>query len=113
MTNIRVTAGKITVTATLDDSKCAGVILDSLPIQSEARRWGDEVYFGIPVDAPEEDPQAEVPPGGVGYWPPGRALCLFFGEKPYSPVNIIGQIDGDPNVLADVKDGDTVHVERA
>ena len=32
----------------------------------------------------------------VAYWPPGKALCLFFGQRPYSPVNVVGEIEGDP-----------------
>jgi hypothetical protein len=75
--------------------------------------WGDEVYFSVPVTADEEDPQAEVPSSTVAYWPPGKALCLFFGQTPYSPVNVVGQIEGDPNILAAVKDGQTVSVELA
>jgi hypothetical protein len=49
----------------------------------------------------------------VAYWPPGKALCLFFGQQPYSPVNIAGRIDGDPSVLAAVRDGDAIRVELA
>ncbi len=48
----------------------------------------------------------------VAYWPPGKALCLFFGQQPYSPVNIVGQLDGDPDVLGEVQDGEPVRVER-
>jgi hypothetical protein len=47
----------------------------------------------------------------VAYWSPGKALCLFFGQKPYSPVNVVGQIEGDPRVLAEVGDGEPVRVE--
>jgi len=73
--------------------------------------WGDEVYFSIPVEAGEEDPQEDVPSGSVAYWPPGKALCLFFGQQPYSPVNIVGRLEGDPQVLAGVSDYDPVWVE--
>ena len=59
----------------------------------------------------EEDPQAEVPSGGVAYWPPGNALCVFFGQTPYSPVNIVGTVEGDAKVLAAVKSGEAVRVE--
>ena len=63
------------------------------------------------MTAGEEDAQPDVPSGTVAYWPPGKALCLFFGQTPYSPVNVVGQIEGDPNVLASVRDSDAVHVE--
>jgi hypothetical protein len=47
----------------------------------------------------------------VAYWPPGKALCLFFGQTPYSPVNVVGTLDGDPQALAQVEEGDVVRVE--
>lgn len=111
MGNIRITLGNIAVEARLNDTKTAGLILDALPLESSAKLWGDEVYFDIPVSAPEEDPQADVQSGTVAYWPPGKALCLFFGQTPYSPVNVVGQLEGDPRELASVRDGDAVRVE--
>ena len=110
-TRIRISIGELTVTAGLNDSGTARMLRGSVPFESQARRWGKEVYFETPLEAGEEDAQAEVPPGTVAYWPPGKALCLFFGQQPYSPVNIVGQLDGDPNVLAEVQDGETVRVD--
>lgn len=111
MSRLRITLGEKVVTANLNMSRTARRIVEALPLQSTAQRWGDEVYFSIPVNAPEEEPRAEVPAGTVAYWPPGKALCLFFGQTPYSPVNVIGQIEGDPRVLAAVSDGQPVRVE--
>ncbi len=113
MTRIRITAGSVTVTGTLDDSKTAALLADVLPIRAKAHRWGDEIYFDTPISAPEENPQPAVPPGGIAYWPPGKALCLFFGQTPYSPVNLVGTYDGDPAALAAVKEGEAVVVEKA
>jgi len=112
MTRIQITIGDLSVTAKLDESKTTGMVLDALPIESRAQLWGAEVYFSIPVDAEEENAQADVPSGGVAYWPPGKALCLFFGQKPYSPVNVIGEIEGDAKVLASVSEGEAVRVEK-
>jgi hypothetical protein len=112
MTRIRITVGALSVTGTLDGSATAGLLAKALPIEARASRWGEEVYFDTPVAAPPERPQAVVPPGGIAYWPPGRALCLFFGQTPYSPVNVVGTYDGDPKALAAAKDGDAVRVER-
>ncbi len=113
MTRLRVTLGKLVVTVKLNSSRTARQVADALPIESTAQRWGDEVYFGIGVEAPEEEARAEVPSGTVAYWPPGKALCLFFGQTPYSPVNVVGEVEGDPRVLAQVTDGQPVRVERA
>jgi len=112
MTRIRITLGALSVTGTLDGSATAALLAGALPFEARASRWGGEVYFDAPVAAPPERPQAAVPPGGIAYWPPGKALCLFFGQTPYSPVNVVGTYDGDPKALAVVKDGDAVRVER-
>ena len=113
MARIRVKAGAVAVTVELNGSKTAGLVLGALPFDSRAQRWGDEVYFDAPVTAGEEDPQAAVPFGAVAYWPPGKALCLFFGQTPYSPVNVVGAVEGDAGALKAVRAGDPVRVEKA
>jgi hypothetical protein len=113
MNRIRATIGVVVVTAVLNDSSTARQLWEALPVESRAKRWGDEVYFETPVEAGEEDPQAEVSSGTVAYWPPGKALCFFFGQQPYSPVNVVGEVEGDPGVLSAVEDGEAVRVEGA
>ncbi len=113
MNRIRVTLGEVVVTAALNESSTARRLWEALPIESQAQRWGDEVYFETPVVVGEEDPQADVPSGAVAYWPPGKALCFFFGQQPYSPVNVVGEIEGDPGALSEVEDGEAVRVESA
>jgi uncharacterized protein len=98
--------------ADLNDSETAKKVWSALPIISSAKRWGDEVYFDIPVQAPEEDPQTEAPAGTIAFWPPGSAFCIFFGQTPYSAVNIIGRLHGDASVFAPVRDGESITVER-
>ncbi|MFH0963837.1 MAG: cyclophilin-like fold protein [Planctomycetota bacterium] len=113
MAKIRIESSSVSMTATLNESGTAKKILAILPVEATANRWGKEVYFSIPVKAGEEDPQASVPSGALGYWPPGDALCIFFGQTPYSPVNVVGSLDGDPNEFAKVKDGDAIKVVKA
>ncbi len=113
MNRIRVTLGEVVVTAVLNESNTARRLWEALAIDSRAQRWGDEVYFETPLEVGEEEPQADVPSGTVAYWPPGKALCLFFGQKPYSPVNVVGEVEGDPGVLSAVDDGEAVRVEAA
>jgi hypothetical protein len=97
----------------LNKSKTAKMLWEKLPIQSKAKIWGKEVYFQIPLKATQEDPQADVPPGTVAYWPPGEALCLFFGQKPYSPVNVVGELKCDPKLLERIKEGMSVKLIKA
>ena len=119
---ISVTAGDVAVTATLNDSDTAGLLWDALPLEASANTWGDEIYFRIAVQADEEDGASDVVDmGAVAYWPPGQALCLFFGRTPASrgdeiraasAVNVMGAIDGDATVLKQVRSGTRVVVER-
>ena len=120
---IRIEADGVVVSAALNDSTTADALWQALPITGSVQTWGDEIYFAIPVEVAEApDAQATVDRGAVAYWPPGGALCLFWGPtpmsrgdevRPASPVNVLGAIDGDPSVLARVADGAAITVERA
>jgi hypothetical protein len=88
-------------------------IADALPLEGEATRWGDELYFRTPVDVAAEEPRATVEPGTVAYWPQGSALCLFWGPTPAStgsepraasPVNVVAHLD-DLSPLSRLPDG--------
>jgi len=119
---IEISAGDVIVTAMLNDSDTADELWASLPITARAQTWGDEIYFSIPVSVEEAaDSQETVEMGAVAYWPPGSALCLFWGPtptsapgeiRPASAVNVMGLIDGDPTVLGGVADGTEVVVAR-
>jgi len=102
----------VETSAVLNDSATAAALWRALPLESPAQTWGAEVYFTVPVQCDEEDPQATVTEGAVGYWPPGSALCLFFGQQPVSPVNLVGVLEDDPGVLEAVRDGHVVRLER-
>ena len=122
MRKIRITAGGVTTTATLGETRTADAIWEALPIEGQANTWGDEIYFSIPVQLDEENARQVVALGDLGYWPPGAAFCIFFGPtpvssgdeiRPASPVNVFGRVDGDPLVFKQVRDGDRVRIERA
>ena len=110
MARIRIKSANVEMTAELNDSPTSGKLLDALPFESPAQLWGDEVYFVADV---ERDAQAVVPPGTIAFWPPGGCFCIFFGQTPASPVNVLGTLDGDPNEFAKVQSGETVRVELA
>ena len=101
----------VVMTAELNDSATAAALRRALPLESPAQTWGAEVYFSVPLECAADDARATVASGAVGYWPPGRAVCLFFGQQPVSPVNLIGALAGDPTVLEAVRDGQTVRLE--
>ena len=118
---IRITAGSIAAEATLHDSSTARAILDALPLEAKAETWGEEIYFAIPVSLKADGAQPVVELGDLGYWPPGRAFCIFFGPtpashgdeiRPASPVNVFGRVEGDPTVFRTVRAGTTVRLTR-
>ena len=119
---IKITAGSVEAYATLNDTQTAQAIWEALPIEASAQTWGDEIYFGIPVDAGTEKPQEVVELGDLGYWEPGSAFCIFFGPtpmshgdeiRPASPVTVFGKIEGDPKVFKSVRAGTKIRIEKA
>jgi len=118
---IRITAGQVSAAATLNDSSTGRAIWEALPIEAAGSTWGDEIYFGIPVDKSEEDAKDVVEVGDLGFWPPGHAFCIFFGPtpasrgdevRPASPVNVVGRVEGDAKVFKRVASGTKVRLER-
>ncbi len=121
-TPIRIRAGTVEVAAELNDSATAHAIAKGLPFEGIANTWGNEIYFSIPVRCADENHQAVVEMGDLGYWRPGNAFCIFFGAtpasrgneiRPASPVNVFGRVVGDATVLKSVSDGARVVVEAA
>lgn len=119
---LRITAGSVSALAALDESGTARAIWDALPIEASASTWGDEIYFAIPVKLEEDGAREVVDLGDLGYWPPGRGFCIFFGPtpasqgseiRPASPVNVFGRIEGDATVFKRVRAGTRVRLERA
>jgi hypothetical protein len=118
---IKISVGKLELEAWLNDTKTAAKVFEALPITSTINTWGDEIYFTIPVEAGSENAQELVSLGDIAYWPPGKALCVFFGKtpiskndeiRPASAVNIIGKVEGDLKLLKKVKDGEEIIIRR-
>jgi hypothetical protein len=115
---IAIVAGAVTMEAELNATPTALKIWESLPISGRAMVWGDEIYFEIPVEAEQaSDARADVEVGELGYWPVGRAFCIFFGPTPVStgdepraasPINIVGRVLGDATDFRQVPAGVTV-----
>lgn len=119
--NIRITAGSVQLDAALNDTQTAQSVWDALPLTAAANTWGEEIYFGIPVNAALEQGREVVELGDLGYWPPGRAFCIFFGPtpasrgdeiRPASAVTVIGRVSGDATLFRPVRAGTAVTIER-
>jgi len=105
----------------LNDSKTSQEIIKKLPIASIANRWGNEIYFQIPVYSELENGIEILDTGYVAYWPPGNAFCIFFGKTPAStkdkpqaasPVTVIGKIIDNKSLpdLKKISDGDIIEL---
>jgi hypothetical protein len=115
---ISIHVGETTLKGELFDSPCAQAVFSCLPLETRPNTWGDEFYFEIPVQMPLDDSATtQVKVGDIGYWPPGRALAVFFGPTPMSTgpdpvpaseVNLVGKILDDPKLLKKEKRADTI-----
>ena len=119
MSQIKIEFENITIKADLNNSETANNIKKILPISNSVNIWGDEIYFPVDINDEEIGAKEIVELGDIGYWPPGNAFCLFFGLTPLSkgeeiraasPINIIGKIRGEINILKKVKSGEKVMV---
>ena len=108
--------------AEINNTKTASAIFEALPFESIAHRWGDEVYFEIPLELEIEDGREILEIGDIAYWPPGNSMCIFFGPTPsskgievraYSSVTVFGRIIGDAKIFRAVKEGERIRVEVA
>jgi len=75
---------ELTADWTHENTATQDAIAAALPLEGEASRWGDELYFRTEIDADPATTQTEVPVGAVAYWPQGNAICLFWGPTPTS-----------------------------
>ncbi len=119
---IKICIGDSVVQGELNESPTALLIWEALPIEGAGNRWGEEIYFAIPVKAELDDTaRAVVERGDLGYWPQGHALCIFFGPtpvsrgdeiRPASPVNLVGKIRGNLRVLKEAAEGTMVRLDK-
>lgn len=121
MTDLAIQVDDRTLTASWigENPETRAALADAFPVEGRATRWGDELYFRVPVDVPVENAREEVPVGAVAYWPQGPALCLFWGPTPASrdgepraasPVNVVAELD-DVGPLRSLVGGADVRIE--
>ena len=116
------TSGSINIEGILNESETAEKIWSSLPLDSLVNTWGDEIYFSVPVDNELENSKEVVDLGDIGFWPPGNAICLFFGPtpissegeiRPASSVNIVGKLIGSLEELKLIKSASRISVVKS
>ena len=69
----------------------------------------------------DETAKEVVEKGDLGYWPTGKAFCIFFGPtpasqgdeiRPASAVDIVGRVEGNTDIFKGVRDGENIKLER-
>jgi len=120
---VKIKTGNIELKAELNDSGTAKSIYGKLPIRGKVQRWGDEIYFEIPLHIELEEGVATevVDKGALGFWPQGDCFCIFFGKTPASEgdeiraaskVNIFGKVIKNSVRFKDSKDGDNIVIDK-
>ena len=113
-------AGELSAEVTSENPETGKRFLDALPMEGSAKRWGEEIYFKIPVIAEAENQRDKMEVGDIAYWVSGESIAIFFGPTPvsdgerpiaYEPVNVFAMIKRDATTLTKVKDGEKIRLE--
>ena len=119
---ITTSAGALNAELTDENTTTADAVWEKLPIEGKANVWGEEIYFAIPVTLEAETTKQLVDIGDIAYWPPGKAICFFFGPtpaswdreiRPASPVNVFAKIENNAKLLKLMRPGEKIRVEKA
>ena len=104
-----------------NNTKTATEIKKILPIKGIVNRWGNEIYFEIPLKIKEKENTKQIMEiGDIAYWIEGSCFCIFFGKTPLSKdnkpvaaafVNVFGKIKGDISILKKSEDRDEIKIE--
>lgn len=121
-TVLHIQIGDTGIDVELRDTATARAVLEQVPFESEARTWGDEVYFSAPVSvAREADAREVVNAGEIAFWVEGNCIAIGYGPTPISSgdeirlaarTNIFADALADVRQFSTVKEGEPVRVSR-
>ena len=122
MKKCKITIDKIIFEVVLFDSPTAFKIWDSLPISSNIKTWGKEIYFHTDVVANKEpDAKSVIEFGEIAYWPAGKVIAIGFGKTPISQndeirladdCNVWGKTNFDLKNLDNITEGKLIKIEK-
>ena len=122
MKKCKITIDKIIFEVVLFNSPTANKIWNSLPISSNIKTWGKEIYFYTDVLASKE-PNAKsiIKFGEIAYWPNGKVIAIGFGKTPISlndeirladDCNIWGETKFNLKKLENIAEGQPIKIEK-
>ncbi len=111
-----------TLDGILNFSSTADKLWEILPVKSIVHRWGNEIYFEVPVETIlEENATDVVPPGTICFWVEGNSVAIPFGRTPVSigdecrlitAVNIIGKMTSPLELLSTFKENTEIEIRK-
>ncbi len=114
--------GNYTLKGYLNFSPTADKLWEILPTKSTVHRWGDEIYFKVPIKSTlEKDATDVVPPGTICFWVEGNSVAIPFGRTPISienecrlitNVNIIGNLSDSIDPLFSVRENTEIEIRK-
>lgn len=116
---LEITINEHKILVNLRDTDTADAVYSSLPFESNAQTWGDEVYFSTPISNQvlENNAQDVVQLGELAFWVEGDCIAIGFGPTPISHdkeirlaarTNIWADTDYDLTALKNVHPGDII-----
>ena len=106
----------------LRETQTANIIYDSLPFSSIVKKWGEEIYFEIPVNIElEYNARSVVEFGEIAFWNGGSAIAIGYGKTPISkeneirlisPCNIWADSNFDKNYIEQIKENEKVEITK-
>ncbi len=120
---IKISSLQLFAETTSENPETVKRVLEQLPVEATAQRWGEEIYFKVEFGIAQEHGRQECKPGEIGFWPDGPGIAVFFGKTPlstsdkpkaYSPCNFFARLSGklDKQALNAVKDGEKIVLSK-
>jgi len=91
-----------------------GNIMKRLPINGRTTPAQGCVSILLGLKKGVEKPVTQVDAGTIAYWPRAGALCIYTEDtKLYSPVNKVGVITSNLEILRNLRSGSRIIIEAA
>ena len=88
-------------------------LLRRLPLGGRAHPCGGGYSLIVGIKRGEEKSVKKVRAGTIAYWPMGDALCLFHSNaSTYSPVNRVGRVSENLELIGRITSGARIRIER-